>query len=140
MRIVLPLAALLAGCSLLTPALRTLELDASPAPIRFRALAKTTLLVDPKVGQGELAKFGNFIAWSAREVPAARLMVWDDEAAWNAAADGAMVGDSVLTHERGEYMKDHAPPAVEQFAIFAPDGSVLYKRDFLDWPASGAGG
>lgn len=111
-----------------------LALDPESSPVAFRWLADDALLVTPEVGPRKLAVFGNYLERAALKVEHARIAVWDDEDAWRASSRNAGAGE-FIEHKRALYLKSPAPPdAVERFLVFGKSGSVVYERDFREYP------
>jgi hypothetical protein len=111
-----------------------LALDPEISPVVFRWLADDAVLVTPEVGPRKLAVFGNYLERAGLKVEHARVAVWDDENAWRASARSADAGEFIV-HKRALYLKSPAPPeAVERFLVFGEGGSVVYERDFREYP------
>lgn len=135
-------AATLGGCTTRTSpppapepaAPERVPLEPAASPLPFRWLSDEAVLVEPKTGARELAKFGNFVDRSARPLERARLAVWDDEAAWRRSRAEGGTEPAALAHKRAEFLKDAGAAPVEEFTVFDADGGVVYERDFRDWP------
>jgi hypothetical protein len=111
-----------------------LALDPEISPVAFRWLADDAVLVTPEVGPRKLAVFGNYLERAGLKVEHARVAVWDDEDAWRASSRSADAGE-FIAHKRALYVKSPAPPdAVERFLVFDKNGSVVYQRDFREYP------
>jgi hypothetical protein len=111
-----------------------LALDPEISPVAFRWLADDALLVTPEVGTRKLAVFGNYLERAALKVEHARVAVWDDEEAWRASTRNPDANE-FIAHKRALYLKSPTPPEpVEQYMVFDKSGSVVYERDFREYP------
>lgn len=142
------LGALLAGCSVGTPArqgsgpppaVKQAALDPTGSPVPFRHLDAEAILVAPKTGDRSLAALGNYLEHSLAKTSQARVSVWDDEDAWKRSSTTDADDESVLAHKRAEYVKDLSPPEpVDRHLVFDSQGHVAYQRDFRAWPLADA--
>ena len=116
------------------PAPERVPLEPAASPIEFRWLSPHAVLVGARTGPRELASFGNYVDRSARPLARARLAVWDDEDAWRRSQETHGAEVAPLAHKRAQFLKEPGEAAVEEFTVFDLDGSVVYERDFRDWP------
>jgi hypothetical protein len=113
-----------------------LALDPEISPVAFRWLADDALLVTPEVGPRKLAAFGNYLERAGLKVDHARIAVWDDEDAWRKNSSEAHPG-AFVEHKRALYLRNPSPPdPVGRFTVFGKSGSVVYERDFREYPLS----
>jgi hypothetical protein len=111
-----------------------IPLQTEVSPLSFRWLSDHAVLVAPETGSRELASFGNYVDRSALGVARAHLAVWDDEEAWHLSREAQGTEPAPLVHKRAQFLKDAEPAPVEEFTVFDSDGSIVYERNFRDWP------